>query len=113
MQTAPLPYQRKEVEPPVTTCKSCWAGKVGAPSPADLELLDFADSNPGGEQVAADLLLEFSLLLTSGHIFKTSFLAQRCSWCSFAVCFPSLLLNQVMWACFNFATFSGVRSLGI
>lgn len=77
VQAAPLPYQREEVEPPATTCRSCWAGEVGAPSPADLELLEFADRNPGGKWLVTNLLLECSLLLTSGHMFKTDVLVQR------------------------------------
>lgn len=46
VQAAPLPSWRGdvEVEPPVTTRGSCWAGEVGAPSPTDLELLEFANS---------------------------------------------------------------------
>lgn len=46
-------------------------------------------------------------------MLKTNLTAQRCSWYSFAGCFPSLLLNQVMVVCYSFASLSDVRSLGI
>lgn len=98
VQAAPLPSwgEEVEVEPPVTTHGSCWAGEMGALGPVGLELLEFANSWCGVEQLVAALFLERSLPLTSRNKFKTNLTAQRCSWCSFSDCFPSLLLKQVM-----------------
>lgn len=85
-------YCRCAVEPPVTTRGSCWAGEMGA----DLELLEYANSQCDVEQLVAASLLERRLPLTSENTFKTNLAAWQCSWCSFSGCFPSLLLKQVM-----------------